>query len=52
MNIFDSNITVEYTTTSDEPEKFTAGGSAGGLREFCDWLNNCLHDLSDATGDA
>ena len=51
MNTFDTNIIVGYITTSDEPETFRLSGSAGGLRDFCDWMDSCLHDLSDMTGD-
>lgn len=47
VNRFDNNIVLEYTTTSDNPETFSATGTVGGLRDFCDWLHDCLRDLAD-----
>lgn len=47
MNRFDTTIVLEYTTGGDTPETFSAAGTVEGVREFCDWLDGCLRDLSD-----
>ena len=47
MNKFDTSIVLEYTTFCDDPETFRATGTLAGVREFCDWLEGCLRDLSD-----
>lgn len=47
MNWFEASIDLGYTTDGDFPESFTASGTVAGLREFCNWLNDCLRDMAD-----
>ncbi len=47
MNRFDTRIVLDFTSSGDDPETFHATGTIGNVREFCDWLDGCLRDLSD-----
>jgi hypothetical protein len=44
-NMFKVDVVAEFTTNDDEyPETFRLVGSAYGLRQFCNWLDDQLND--------